>query len=136
MARMLSAKERFALGQERRQQMPFQVMHPQGRHAPGKGEGPGQSGARQQGPDQTGARGIGDAVDLPRQRAGTAQDLPHQRQQPLHVVTRGQFRHHAPVEAVQLDLAENGVRQQTALAVEHGNGAFIAGGFQGKNFHR
>jgi hypothetical protein len=37
---------------------------------------------------------------------------------------------------VQFDLAEYGVRKQSALAVEHGSSAFVTGGFEGQNFHR
>jgi hypothetical protein len=36
---------------------------------------------------------------------------------------------------MQLDLAEYRVREQPALAVEHGSSAFVTGGFEGKNFH-
>jgi hypothetical protein len=36
---------------------------------------------------------------------------------------------------MQLDLAEELVREQTALGVEHGNRAFVAGGFDGEYSH-
>ena len=86
-------------------------------------------------PDQAGAGGIGDAIQLAGRGPGGAQHLAQQRQQPLDMVAGGQFRHHPAVDAVQLDLAENGVRQQAAFAVEHGGGAFITGGFEGEDFH-
>ena len=58
-----------------------------------------------------------------------------QRQQALHVVARGEFRHDAAKSLVQVDLGEQLVRQQAALAVEHRGGAFVAGRFDAENFH-
>ena len=66
---------------------------------------------------------------------GIGQHPPQQRQQALDVVARGQLRHHPTIETVQLDLAEYGVREQAPLAVEHGSGAFVTGGFEGEDFH-
>ena len=46
------------------------------------------------------------------------------------MVPGGQFRHYAPVFHMNIDLAEQRVRQQAALRVVERHASFIAGGFQ------
>jgi hypothetical protein len=43
------------------------------------------------------------------------------------MIARGKFRHHPAIQPVQIDLAEQLVRQQAALVVEHRHGAFVTG---------
>jgi hypothetical protein len=45
----------------------------------------------------------------------------------LNVISRRQLRHYPAEDPMQLDLAEKLMRQQTALAVENGHGAFVTG---------
>ncbi len=132
--RHMRKRRRVAL-QQRGQQMTLQVMHPERRHPPGKGQRARQGRAGEQGPDQARPGGIGNAGQFLRRRGGSGQHFAQQRQQSLDMVAGGQFGHHPAIDPVQLDLAEYRVREQAALAVEHGRSAFVTGGFEGKNFH-
>ena len=51
------------------------------------------------------------------------------------MVAGGELGHHPAIDPVQLDLAENGMREQAPFTVQNGCGAFITGGFQGEDFH-
>ena len=51
------------------------------------------------------------------------------------MIARGQFGHHSAKDPVQFHLAPEFMRQQSAPLVEHGNGAFIAGGLDCKDSH-
>ena len=51
------------------------------------------------------------------------------------MIARGELGHHAAVGAVQLDLAEEPVRQQARVLIEHRRGAFVTGGFDGEHAH-
>ena len=53
----------------------------------------------------------------------------------LDVITRGQLGHHAAIHTMQVDLAEQGVSQQAALAVVERDAGFIAGSFQSQYEH-
>jgi hypothetical protein len=48
------------------------------------------------------------------------------------VIARGELGHHPAEGPVQIDLTDEFVREQPAMLVEHGDRAFIAGGFDGK----
>ena len=52
------------------------------------------------------------------------------------MVARGQFRYHAAIITVQIDLAVQGMGQQTALGIIYGDAGFVAGGLNAENFHR
>ena len=100
--------------QQRRQQVALQVMHADGRQPPAIGQGLRQRRAGQQRADQARARRVGNAAEFSGAGPGRRQGLAHQRQQAAHVVARGQLRHDAAVEPVQVDLAVEAVRQQAA----------------------
>ena len=119
--------------QHGRQQVALHVVHADRRDAPGEGQGLGAGGAHQQGADQTGTGGVGDGLDLRNLGARLAQHLADQWQHALDVVARGQLRHHAAVDAMQVDLAEQGIGQQAALTVVEGDTGFVAGGFQAQH---
>ncbi|EJT85663.1 hypothetical protein PPS11_05192 [Pseudomonas putida S11] len=90
---------------------------PIARDVPGKGQRLGTGGPHQQSTDQARARGVGDGVDLGGDAAGLIQHLADEWQHALDVVARGKLRHHTAEHAVQVDLAEQRVGQQTAFAV-------------------
>jgi len=121
--------------QERRQQMSFEVMHADRRHAPRVGEAARQRGAGKQRADEAGACGVGDPVELPGRGGGTLERQPHQGQQAPDVIARGELRHDAPVGAVQLHLAEELVREQPRARIQHRGGALVAGRLDGENSH-
>ena len=66
--------------EERREQVPFQVMDGDRGPAPGVGEAAGEPGPDQQRPDEAGTGGIGDTVDAFRTRIRLGERLAHQRQ--------------------------------------------------------
>ena len=51
------------------------------------------------------------------------------------MIARGQLRDYAAKEAMQLDLAPELVRQQSALGIEYGYRTLIAGGFNSNDLH-
>ena len=97
--------------------MAFHVMHADRRDVPGERQRLGAGSPHQQGADQAGARGVGDRVDLGGHAVGLGQHLADQRQHALDVITRGQLRHNAAIDAVQVDLTEQCIGQQAAFAV-------------------
>lgn len=115
--------------------MAFHMVHTQGRYAPGKRQRPRASAAHQQRTYQAGAGGIDHAVDITLGHASAREYFPHQRYQALHVITRRQLGYDAAVHPMQIDLTEQGVRQQPALAVVERNAGFIAGSFYTQNTH-
>ncbi|MNE52726.1 hypothetical protein D3C80_1474110 [compost metagenome] len=103
--------------QHGRQQVTLHVVHTDRRDVPGKGQRLGAGSAHQQGTDQAGTRGVGDGVDFGGNAACLVQHLADERQHALDVITRGKLGHHAAEDAVQVDLAEQCVGQQTAFTV-------------------
>ena len=89
----------------------------------------------QQRAHQPGAGRIGDALEFIGLGGGGGQRCSHQRQQALDMIARGQFRHYAAVQAMQVDLAKQLVREQPALAVQHGHRAFVTGRLDGQDSH-
>jgi len=118
--------------QQRGQQVAFHVVHADRRDAQRPGHGPGGGSTHQQGADQAGAGGIGHPAQVRRSQPGLGQGLAHQRQQLAHMVATGQFRHHAAVVGMQLDLAVQGMGQQAAarrggLPAQQGHPGLVAG---------
>ena len=129
--------ERRWLGFEQRgEQVPLQMVHSNRRHPPRIRETACEGGTGEQRPDQPGSGGIGDAVQLARVRGGSLQRTLHQWQETPHVVTRGELGHDTAKRAVQLDLAEQLVRQEPRACIEHRSGTFVARGFQGEDAHK
>ncbi|MNN40711.1 hypothetical protein D3C81_1547940 [compost metagenome] len=126
---------RRRLLQHRRQQMALHMVHADRRHAPGQGQRLGAGGPDQQRADQARPGGIGDRIDIGETATGLGQHLADQRQHAFDVVARGQFGHHAAVGAMQVDLAEQRIGQQTALAVIQRHAGFVAGSFQAQHSH-
>ena len=123
-------KFRWLLFKHWRQQVTFHMMHAQRRDAPGEGQGLSAGRTDQQRADQARTGGVGDGIDVGGHAVGLGQYLADQRQHALDVVTGGELRHHPAVDAVQVDLAEQRIGQQAALAVIKGDAGFIAGCFQ------
>ena len=95
--------------------MAFEMVDRDGRDPQCVGQAAPQRRAGQQGADQTGARGVGHAIQLACRGVGLCKCLTDKGKQPLHMVARGQFRHHAAVQPVQVHLAEQLVREQAAV---------------------
>ncbi len=102
--------------QQRREQMPFEVMDADRRLAPGVGEAPSERGAGQQCADQAGTGGVRHPVQLGRANAGLVQSGANERQQAPNVIPGRQFGNDAPEDAMQVDLAEKLVGQQPPIA--------------------
>jgi hypothetical protein len=112
-----------------RQQVAFQVVDPDDRHAPGIAERAPEASTDQQRPDEARSRRIGNAVNGLRLDARLGQGRLDHRQEALDVLARGELRHHPAVAAVQLDLAEDAIRHEAFFAVVERNRRLVAGGF-------
>ena len=132
--RQMRKRRRIGL-EQRREQMPLEMVNADRRHAPGIGQRTRECRATEQRADQSGSGGVRDAVDVRSRGSRPRQRRLDQRQQALHVVARGKLGHHATVNTVQIDLREQLVREQPAVRVEHGGGGLVAGGFDGQNAH-
>jgi hypothetical protein len=86
---------------------------------------------------QPGSAGIGDHVDLVERAIGRLQNLPGQRQYAPDVVAAGQFRHHAAIGLVHVDLAVQGMGQQcrnpVAMRLHQSDTGFVAGRLDSQN---
>ena len=124
------------LGQQRREQMTFEVMDGNGRFAQRAGVGVGKRCAHQQRPRQPGAGGVGDGIERLCGQSGLMQRLRQQARQAADVVARSQFRHHAAICRVQGNLRMQRLRQQPPLrGVENGHAGFITRTFDAQDFH-
>ena len=113
--------------------MTLHMMHTQCRYSPPPGQCPRQGGTHHECPHQAGARRIGHTLDFACSTTGLRQHLLNQWQGLAHMVTRSQFRHHTTVFHVNIDLAEQGIRQQATLGVIQRNAGLIAGCFKAQN---
>ena len=57
----------------------------------------------------------------------------HHRHDLAQMLARGQFRHHAAIFAVNLDLRRHHARKNAAAAGDNGRGGFVAGRFDAEN---
>ena len=105
--------------QERRQQMPFQVVHAQHRLVERCAQRASHTRSDQQGTGQARPAGVRHQVDL--RQCGTArvQHLLHQWTDTLDMVPARQFRDHAAERLVQGNLAMQRMRQQTWWSKRH-----------------
>ena len=92
----------------------------------GIGNGLGGCHAHQQGANQTRPLGHGNGVDFLPGHARFLQGLGNHRQNGLHMATRGQFRHHSAVRAVNRDLAGNHIGKDDPAIPDYGGSRFIA----------
>ena len=77
----------------------------------------------------------GDAVEIIIADCGLIHGVRHQGVYMVKVGTRGDFRHHAAIGPMLLGLRQQRLAQNTALAVHHCGGGFIATGFYAENYH-
>ena len=91
--------------------MAFKVMHTHHRLAQAGGQRAGHAGPHQQRTGQPRATRVGHHIHLRQSAAGLAHHLGNERQHPANMVTAGEFRHHAAIGLVHLDLAVQSVRQ-------------------------
>ena len=126
--------------QERRQQVPFQVVHAQRRLAQRGRQGHRHAGTDQQRTGQPRPARVGHQVDVLQGATGVGQHLARQRQHAADVVARGQFGHHAAVGLVHVHLAVQRLRQQlwNALAcrVDQRDAGLVAGALDAQHLHR
>ena len=121
------------VGQQRREQVAFEMVHRQHGLAKGKGQRAGVGGAGKQGAAQAGALGVGNGVDVGVSNSGFGQAGPGERHQPADVVAAGQFGHHAAVFGVHGHLGVQRVADQAAFAAVKGDAGFVAGGFDAED---
>jgi len=121
--------------EERREEVSFEMVYPDRWQPPCVREAARQGGAGEQRPDEAGSRRIRHAVQVARAGARPLQRALDQRQQPPHVVAGGELRDHATIRAVQLDLAEELVREEPRACIEHRGGTLVTGGFDGQHSH-
>ena len=98
--------------QERRQQMPLQVVHAQHRPLQRGAQRAGHARAHQQRAGQARAARVGHHIHVAQRSPGLGQHLLGQRQHAADMVAARQLGHHAAIGLVHLDLAVQGVRAQ------------------------
>ena len=52
------------------------------------------------------------------------------------MVPRGEFRHHAAIGAVQINLTVERMRQEAPAGIKNGDTGLVAGGFQAEYLHQ
>ncbi len=121
--------------QQGRQQVTLKVMDADDRLVPCQRQRVGDPGADQQRAGQARSLGVGDRIDRGGRDAGALQHLAEQGQHTPDMVARRQFRHHAAVCAVHLDLRVQGVGEQPLRRVVQRQAGFVAGTFDTENEH-
>ena len=110
-------KRRRVVGQERRQQVAFEVVDAQHGPPQRRAQRHCHTGTHQQRAGQPRPAGVGHEVDLVQAARGLGQHLAGQRQHALHMVARGQFGHHAAERGMHVHLRVQGLRPQLRQAV-------------------
>ena len=82
------------------------------------------------------AVGHGHRVDVVQRQARLPQRLIQKRVDGLHVHARCDFRHHAAVQRVHVDLSGDGVGALDAAVLHHGDGGLVAGALHRENHRR
>ena len=111
------------------------MMHGNERHVQRIGRGLGKVQPHEHRADEAGGVGRGHGVDVGFLNAGLFERLVGQRGDGLDVLARGDLRHNAAVERVQVCLRRDGVGEHFATVFDNGNGGLVAGGFKSENFH-
>jgi hypothetical protein len=106
--------------EHRREQMPFEVMHPERGPSPRESEAAGDSAADQQRSDQPGPGCVSHPIELFGLGIGVRPVRVDQRQEPTDVISGRQLRHDTAVFGMHLHLAMQAMRQQPGPAVIHG----------------
>ncbi|ABA52958.1 hypothetical protein BURPS1710b_A0840 [Burkholderia pseudomallei 1710b] len=129
-------RKRRRLGDEqRRQQMPFEVVDADGRLVPRERERVRDARADEQRAREAGPLRERDRVDVVAARAACGEHLFEQRQRAANVVARRELGNDTAVFAVHRDLRVKRVREQAALGVVEREAGFVAGAFDAENEH-
>ncbi len=115
--------------------MTLEMMDTDDRLAEGEPEAMRNARADEQRAGQSGADRHGDRVDVLLAPPRLGKCLIQQGQATADVVARCQFRHHAAVGLVHVDLAVERLRQQAGVTVEQGDAGFIAGRLDSQDQH-
>ena len=113
--------------------MPFHVMHGHGRHIQGPRQSACTGGSDQQRADQSWAGCVRDAINISALQLGLIKTVLQQGPQFSNVISAGQLGHHAAVLGMQIDLAVQGMRKQTALSAVQREAGFVTGSFDANN---
>ena len=83
------------------------------------------------------ARGVGHGhrVNVLFRKARVGEGPIRQAGNGLHMLARGNLRHHAAIEGVHIRLGEDGIGEHCAPIPHHRHGGLVAGGFKGQNIH-
>ena len=111
------------------------MVHGNERHVQRIGRGLGKVQPYEHRADETGGVGRGHGVDVFFLDARLLKRLLSQRGDGLDVLARGDLRHNAAVERVQVCLRRNGVGEHFATVFDNGNGGLVAGGFKSEDLH-
>ena len=123
-------------GEQRREQMAFEVVDADGRDAQRKRKRMRERRAHQQRAGEARALGIADARQVRRAPPRAGEHLTSERHKPPDVVARSQLWDHAAVSLVHRDLRMHGVGEQAGLsAVVQGDAGFIARSLDPKDEH-
>jgi ABC-type multidrug transport system fused ATPase/permease subunit len=113
----------------------FEVMDADDRLAQRVAQRVGDARADEQRAGEARPLGAGDGVERRLRRIRLGQHRLDQRHEPADVIARREFRHHAAVARVQVDLRMQPVREQPRRRVVDGDAGFVAGGFDAEDAH-
>ena len=116
--------------------MSADVMDGDQRHAEREARGLGKADAGEQSADQAGRGRHRDRVDVAAAEAGFGQRMLDGLRDGLDVPPRGELRHDSAVFGVHLNLGIDRLGENGAAVFGQRRGRFVAGGFDGEDFHR
>jgi hydroxymethylbilane synthase len=129
--------KRESIREAGRQRMALEMIYRQQRLAGGAGKRLGRHQSDDQAADQAGPGGRGDCIDIVERHLGSMERLFHQPIQGLDMGAGGDFRHHAAIGAVFLELGKHHVRKDFAAAIrmacDNGRGGFVAACFNAED---
>ena len=122
--------------EQRRKQMPLEVMDRDRRPLEHQGQRLGEGAADEQRAGQSRTARVGHRIDVGQRFSGLFQRRPQQGYDAANMVARGELGHHAAVVGMHRHLRMQVVREQAGRAVVERQAGLVAGGFDTEDQHR
>lgn len=113
----------------------FEMMDGVERLVPEDGEHASGEGADEEGAEEAGGIGNGDVINIILSEAGVAKGFVNDGQDSLEVRAGSDFRNNTTICGENVNLRNDDIADDAGVVADDGGGGFVAGTFDGENFH-
>jgi hypothetical protein len=121
--------------EQRRQKVTFEMVYPDCRDSQRIPQAVGDARTHQQRTRETRPLRVCNRSKFLDRVTGSSQNLAGERQNPPHVVARGEFRNNAPIGGVERDLGVQHIAEQAPFRIVECNAGLVARGFYSQDQH-